>query len=71
MEHIKGKPRGRMGGRRLGSKDTHPRTPRAEQTELLSVRIPASLMHRIERQASLEGETIPVFIRTLLDREVV
>jgi hypothetical protein len=71
MAEIKGKPRGRNGGRKLGSKDKAPRIPRAEPSALLAVRVPKSLMYRIERQASLEGDPIPVFVRGILEREVV
>jgi hypothetical protein len=75
MEELntKGKPRGRHGGRKKGAKDKGPRSPKRgdrELTEVLSFRIRASLMQRIQTQASLQGETIPDFVRNILDEHI-
>lgn len=76
MEEIKGKPRGRNGGRKVGSKDKAPRAPRSpnkndrELTERLLIRISASLLQRIMIQASACGMKIPDFVRNILDQHV-
>jgi predicted DNA binding CopG/RHH family protein len=75
MQDVKGKPRGRKGGRKPGSKDKAPRKPRKmtaskELTERLLIRVSASLLQRIQIQASLQGDTIPDFLRMVLDKHI-
>lgn len=66
---MKGKPRGRNGGRKPGSKDKTPRNSR-DLTEPLSLRVSASLMQRIMIAAEERGETVPDCVRRLLDEHL-
>jgi hypothetical protein len=66
---VKGKPRGRNGGRRLGSKDSYPRISK-DLTETMFLRLSPGLMQRIERRASLQGDKITDFVRGILDEHV-
>lgn len=68
---IKGKPRGRNGGRKLGSKDKTPRGRISKElSETMFLRLNVSLMQRIERRAALQGDKVTDFVRGILEEHV-
>jgi predicted HicB family RNase H-like nuclease len=57
------------GGRKYGSKDKTPR-PSKGLSKPISLRLSPELNARIERAASLQGLTIPEYLRELLNETV-